>query len=92
MNRDELIEELGIFFDECLWLAKQKNRDYAKEDDALCNFRQGAGQVAARIDEKSIRLSNLLAGAEANFEGVEDTLMDIANYAAIAYVLVKARK
>ena len=91
MVRNDLMERIDFFFKACSNLAYRKNKDYAREDDALCNFRNGAKQVADRIDEKSIRLSNLLGGSDANFESVQDTLMDIANYAAIAYVLL-ARK
>ena len=92
MDRQKLMWEITFFFGECMELARKKNKDYAKGDDALCNFRNGARQVADRIDEKSIRLSNLLGGKEANCESVTDTLMDIANYAAIAYVLIKEGK
>ena len=91
MDRQALMDEIDQFFGCCSGLAYRKNKDYAKDDDPLCNFRNGAKQVADRIDEKSIRLSNLLGGSDANFESVQDTLMDIANYAAIAYVLL-ARK
>ena len=92
MDRRQLMVEIMRFFANCERLAEKKNKDYAKYDDPLCNFRNGVKQVADRIDEKSIRLSNLLAGKEANFESVEDTLMDIANYAAIAYVLTVAKE
>ena len=87
MDRHALMEEIDQFFSLCSSLAYRKNKDYAKPNDPLCNFRSGAKQVADRIDEKSIRLANLLGGTDANFESVGDTLMDIANYAAIAYVL-----
>ena len=87
MTRDVLMCEIDGFFNNCYELAEKKNKDYAKEDDALCNFRHGVTGIISRLDEKIVRLSNVHTSDGAQFESLEDTLMDIANYAALAYVL-----
>ena len=87
MNRLNLIVRIASFFGDCVVLAEKKNKDYAKEDDALCNFRHGITGIISRLDEKIVRLGNVHNSDGTYFESLEDTLMDIANYAALAFVI-----
>lgn len=67
----------------------KKGDDYAGQEDRLSNFKM-AGQIAGNsaevncfnlIGTKIARLNQLLnSGVKANFESVDDTLLDLANY------------
>lgn len=68
-----------------------KAHDYADNTDVYSNFR-GAAKVANVSEEqvfqtligiKVERLRQLTSGKEPNHEGIEDTLLDLANYAAL---------
>jgi hypothetical protein len=69
----------------------KKNHDYADDDNPFSNF-EGAARMSGLSAEQVLhvmmsikleRLRQLVSGKEPNFEGVEDTLLDLANYAAI---------
>ena len=74
-----------------------KTLDYGVDDDALANIRQSAAVVGMppwsgailRIADKMHRLKAFHARGECRFDGVDDTLKDIACYAAIALVLYR---
>ncbi len=74
------------FFLKCVELLKQKGHDYAPEDDVLRNFRKhGIFGICVRLEDKINRLENLSKGdKKAMNESLEDTLIDIANYACLA--------
>lgn len=69
-----------------------KNSDYADDFNPYSNF-EGAAKIAGlRADEvfqvmigiKAERLRQLTAGGkDPNFESLEDTILDLANYAAL---------
>lgn len=72
-----------------------KTLDYGVDEDALSNIRQSADVVnmpawagcILRISDKMHRLKAFFRRGKCEFDGVEDTLKDIACYAAIALVL-----
>jgi len=94
MNRDEFLQAMGENCDEALTIVQAKNQDYADgedpfqnfrmvEDAGLCSLEQG---VAVRMSDKLQRVFNLLPeGVEAavDDESLDDTLLDLMNYANI---------
>lgn len=94
MNRDEFLQAMGENCDEALTIVQAKNQDYADgedpfqnfrmvEDAGLCSLEQG---IAVRMSDKLQRVFNLLPeGVEAavNDESLDDTLLDLMNYANI---------
>jgi hypothetical protein len=81
--------------DELRTLHLRKTMDYGVDEDALSNIRQSADVVnmpawagcILRISDKMHRLRAYFRRGKCEFDGVEDTLKDIACYAAIALVL-----
>jgi hypothetical protein len=73
----------------------RKTLDYGVDEDALSNIRQSADVVnmpawsgcILRISDKMHRLRAYFRRGKTEFDGIEDTLKDIACYAAIALVL-----
>jgi hypothetical protein len=74
-----------------------KTLDYGVDDDALANIRQSADIVnmpawagcVIRMSDKMHRLKAFFRRGKTEFDGVEDTLKDLACYAAIALVLYR---
>jgi hypothetical protein len=90
MQQDKFIETLGGIFKECIDLAKTKNSDYAKVEDALENFRDfGTMGIIVRLGDKYKRLKNIIQKGEmaVSDEKVKDTLMDLIVYGAIAVMI-----
>ena len=89
----EVIEEIRS-----LHLAK--TQDYGADSDALKNIRDGADVVGIepwracliRMADKMTRLRSYCHNGRVEFDGVEDTLLDMAAYAAIALVLFREAK
>ena len=85
-----VLDELGD-------LHLRKTLDYGVDEDALANIRQSADVVnmepwagcILRIADKMHRLKAYHRRGKTEFDGVEDTLKDIACYAAIALVLYR---
>jgi hypothetical protein len=83
--------------DELRTLHLRKTKDYGVDEDALSNIRQSADVVnmpawagcILRISDKMHRLKAFFRRGRCEFDGVEDTLKDIACYAAIALVLYR---
>lgn len=81
--------------DELKQLHLRKTMDYGVDEDALSNIRSSADVVnmpawagcILRISDKMHRLKAYFRRGRCEFDGVEDTLKDIACYAAIALVL-----
>lgn len=96
--RDKLLESL---FDEQKRILKKKSNDYAGED-LLSNFRL-AGMIVNQtskhpdainclnlIGTKVARLGQLLNSEKtAENESIQDSVIDLANYAAILYMILK---
>ena len=74
-----------------------KTLDYGVDEDALSNIRQSADVVnmpawagcILRISDKMHRLKAYFRRGKCEFDGIEDTLKDIACYSAIALVLYR---
>jgi len=83
--------------DEIKNLHLRKTLDYGIDDDALSNIRESADIVnmpawagaILRISDKMHRLKAFFRRGRCEFDGIEDTLKDIASYAAIALVLYR---
>ena len=89
--------EFVAVLDELKALHLQKTLDYGVDDDALSNIRQSADIVnmpawagcVIRMSDKMHRLKAFFRRGKTEFDGVEDTLLDLACYAAIALVLYR---
>jgi hypothetical protein len=87
--------EFLAVLDELKQLHLRKTLDYGVDEDALSNIRQSSDVVnmpawagcILRISDKMHRLKAYFRRGKCEFDGVEDTLKDIACYAAIALVL-----
>jgi len=87
--------EFLAVLDELKDLHMKKTLDYGVDEDALSNIRSSADVVnmpawagcILRISDKMHRLKAFFRRGKCEFDGVEDTLKDIACYAAIALVL-----
>jgi len=87
--------EFLAVLDELRTLHLRKTMDYGVDEDALSNIRSSADVVnmpawagcILRISDKMHRLKAYFRRGKCEFDGVEDTLKDIACYAAIALVL-----
>ena len=90
----------GEFFavlDEVAQLHRRKTLDYGTDEDALSNIRSSADVIGSpawagailRISDKMHRLRSFFHRGAVEFDGVEDTLLDITAYAAIALVLYR---
>lgn len=99
--RDQLLEGLFKYQKEILM---KKGNDYAGED-VLSNFRL-AGMIVNQssahpdavnclnlIGTKVARLGQLLSsGKEAENESVQDSIVDLCNYSALLYLILKMEK
>jgi hypothetical protein len=89
--------EFVAVLDELKALHLQKTLDYGVDDDALSNIRSSADIVnmpawagcVIRMSDKMHRLKAFFRRGKTEFDGVEDTLKDLACYAAIALVLYR---
>lgn len=89
--------EFLAVLDELRELHLAKTLDYGIDEDALANIRSSADVVnmppwagcVLRISDKMHRLKAFFRRGKTEFDGVEDTLKDIACYAAIALVLYR---
>jgi hypothetical protein len=87
--------EFLAVLDELRTLHLRKTLDYGVDEDALSNIRNSADVVnmpawagcILRISDKMHRLKAFFRRGKCEFDGIEDTLMDIACYSAIALVL-----
>jgi len=97
-NKDDIrpgSREFLAVLDELKQLHLRKTLDYGVDEDALSNIRSSAEVVnmpawagcILRISDKMHRLKAYFRRGKCEFDGVEDTLKDIACYAAIALVL-----
>lgn len=94
------LEQLEQKFDELSKMQREmllkKNNDYAKQDeDALSNFKLAGAisgispqvQALSLIGVKVARLGVLLHGKTAKNESIEDSILDLANYAFLLYAI-----
>ena len=93
MTNREFVKRLEDTYKQCLEIVNQKNQDYATEVDPFKNFRFAGlvgmkveDAILIRISDKLARISNLVRSGKkcaVKDESISDTLMDLANYAAI---------
>jgi hypothetical protein len=89
--------EFLAVLDEVRSLHLRKTLDYGVDEDALSNIRTSADYVNVpawagciiRMADKMHRLRAFFRRGRVEFDGVEDTLLDICAYAAIALVLYR---
>ena len=75
----------------------RKALDYGCDEDALSNIRSSSDVINVspwagcilRISDKMHRLRSYFRRGRVEFDGIEDTLLDIAAYAVIALVLYR---
>ncbi len=78
-------------FDRMRDTVKSKANDYADDGNVYSNFEGAAHLAGITVDEvfmtligvKVERLRQLMAGKEPNHEAIDDTRIDLANYAAL---------
>jgi hypothetical protein len=96
MTYEEQVKFIDDFTIRMKELLLSKGRDYANEDK-LSNFKNVATStnqlpekvVLTLMGVKLARLSNLIIqGAPANHESIDDTLIDMANYAALMSMIL----
>jgi hypothetical protein len=82
--------------DEMRAVHDRKSADYGFGDDPLANCRASEEfgvpawvGVLIRLNDKVTRLKSYLANGKLANEGVEDALLDLTNYGAIALVLYR---
>ena len=101
-KRTEVPATSQEFFDLCdqiKGMHASKSRDYGcpSGTDPLANIRNGAKFVGipawraamVRLSDKVTRLATFNATGRLEFEGVEDTLLDLASYALLSLVLYR---
>lgn len=89
--------EFLAVLDELRDLHLRKTLDYGVDEDALSNIRSSAdvcnmpawAGCVLRMMDKMHRIKAFFRRGRTEFDGVEDTLMDLACYAAIALVLYR---
>lgn len=92
--------EFVAVLEEIRELHLRKTMDYGQDDDALSNIRSSADVINVpswagcilRISDKMHRLKSFFRRGRVEFDGIEDTLLDIAAYAIIALVLYRERR
>lgn len=80
--------------DEMAALHDKKAADYGRDEDPLANLRASEGfgiepwiGAVLRLNDKVHRVKSLLLNGKLANESLEDSLIDIANYAVLALVL-----
>ena len=95
MQQKELLKAMREEFNKCLALAKKKNSDYARIEDALENFRDfGILGIAVRLNDKTKRLKNIILNRKiaVQDESVEDIFRDLVNFGLIGLVIREAQR
>lgn len=99
-KKNPLIKYTEQIFEECIRIMKRKNSDYGAGDDPLKNFRmvENSGLcrmetgIVVRMSDKFQRVINLLEKEPSvKEESIQDTLVDLINYAAILMFTLNRR-
>lgn len=91
MNIEERQTRMKDIFTNALVLSAQKGRDYAGDKDSLANLRVfGLKGIIIRLFDKLYRLKNIeeAGKVEVMDESVQDTLIDVLVYSALAMILL----
>lgn len=77
-------------------LHDSKNADYANDEDPFYNFRRSEALgvpawlgAIVRAGDKMARIESFVQKGKLNHEGIEDSLIDAANYFVLALVLYR---
>ena len=100
MRKERFFKEMEETFAKMLETSKRKNGDYCGGDDAFANFRQvenlgvctAEEAILVRMSDKMSRAANLIKANRTPLvldEAVEDTLIDLANYAVILALYIR---
>ena len=101
MNRTEFIKQLERNYKKGVEIVKRKNQDYAGYTDPFKNFRlvnhlgvcSVEDAILVRMADKFQRIANLLHQDSAvKDESIEDTLIDLMNYANILLVYIQKER
>jgi hypothetical protein len=100
MDTQEFLRHLEKTFSICLGIARKKNADYAEDGDPFKNFKMSeqvgvdpARALLVRMSDKLSRISGLIdRTAQVDDESLNDTLMDLINYAAILMAYKDSQK
>lgn len=102
MDRQEFLEGFVETTNKMVATVQKKNNDYTATEDPFDNFRavelfgicNAETGILVRMTDKFKRITALLGGKEqmVKDEAVEDTLLDLANYAIILRLLRGQRK
>lgn len=77
--------------DELHGMYVKKNQDYG--DSFAKSFEEyGMTMPLIRLEDKLNRLKSLVKSGKANYESIEDTLMDLANYSLLTVMEVTSEK
>jgi hypothetical protein len=91
MDRVALVAFFDSLHNDTIRLMKNKNADYATQEDVFSNLRRGGlFGVAVRLDDKVSRLLNMSKPGASDpkvDESIEDTLRDIYIYAGLALAM-----
>ena len=98
--RQQLIARVEQLHAKSLDIMRAKNADYANTDDPFSNFEaveafgiSTAEGFITRMVDKLRRISNLISReAAVKDESIEDTLLDLANYALLFRVYLEQKK
>ena len=85
------IERFESIINDMLELYKKKNANYGNSFERLYN---DLGPIAGLVPlhNKLDRLTNLVKGGKNDFESIEDTLIDLANYAILNLIEIQKTK
>ena len=96
MNQQELLSEFDSFAEKARAIIEKKNKDYA-QSDALSNFKLSAAvsgistesgclnQIAIKIS----RLGVLIHKSTVENEPIDDTVLDLFNYAFLLHAIME---
>lgn len=97
MNKEQFLANLKMEYDGNIAISKQKNSDYASEDNPFKNFKMCEELgicstevgILTRMSDKMSRIAQLLnKKADVLDESIGDTLADLANYAMILKIYI----
>jgi hypothetical protein len=90
LTQEQYLARFRAIIEQMFELTSAKNHDYAREEEALANFKEfGAVGVLVRLSDKFQRIKNAL-WFKRNFvvkESIEDTMLDQAVYSVILLIL-----
>lgn len=92
MTPADKIFAMEKIFTTALTLASKKGRDYSGNDDGLGNFRTfGWKGIVVRLEDKMQRVIQFCktGSFKVKDESVEDTLLDLINYAALTLIMYR---